>query len=291
MAQELISRRLRILLANHLAAHSTLREIEDEFEAAYIQFSPDPDTIPPGGQRRSMIQGYYDGLNFSTPSDARRFLNVLAVFMAKLERSMPQSFVGNIVSTQSEALDSFKTQLTRDGYSYHAGTIAPVTAAARLADAKAIATTFDAAHMAEQIHRIEASVDTDPALAIGTAKELVESCFKTICAERGIEYGKEDLPQLAKKVFKSLKLVPEDIPEAAKGAQTIRVLLSNLATVVQGVAEIRSLYGTGHGKEGRAKGVSPRHAKLAVGAASALVTFIFETHLESALAEQATEGT
>jgi hypothetical protein len=50
---------------------------------------------------------------------------------------------------------------------------------------------------------------------------------------------------------------------------------------VQGIAEIRGLYGTGHGKEGRARGVNPRHARLAVGAASALVTFAFQTHLET----------
>jgi hypothetical protein len=98
---------------------------------------------------------------------------------------------------------------------------------------EAIAQSFDAAHIAEQIQRIEASIDTDPALAIGTAKELTESCFKTILGERAIEYSKsDDLPQLRKKVFKALKLVPDDVPDTAKGAATIKRLLSNLSTVV-----------------------------------------------------------
>ena len=180
-----------------------------------------------------------------------------------------------------QQLDKFQQQLARDGYEYRAGTIVPVTAAARLADAKAIAEQFDAAHITDQIKRIEASIDADPALAIGTAKELVESCFKTILRERNIAYDKEDLPQLGKKAFASLKLLPDDVPDAAKGAKTIRVLLSNLATVVQGLAEMRSLYGTGHGRDGKARGVSSRHARLAVGAASALVTFAFQTHLET----------
>lgn len=280
MQQELISRRLRSLLADYLAGASTLREIENEFGAAYIDFRPDPDAVVQG-QRRAMVHGYYAGLNFSDPVDARKFLDVLAAVMADLERKMPRSFIGEIVSAQSEQFDKFREQLTREGYAYNAGAIVPVTAAARLADAKAIALNFDAAHIGQQIDRIEASIDVDPALAIGTAKELVESCFKTICSERGIEYGKDDnLPQLGKRVFKALKLVPDDVPEAAKGAQTIRVLLSNLATVVQGIAEVRGLYGTGHGKDGRVKGISPRHARLAVGAASALVTFVFQTHIE-----------
>ena len=39
---------------------------------------------------------------------------------------------------------------------------------------------LNANHLAEQIRRLEASVETDPSLAIGTAKELIETCCKTI---------------------------------------------------------------------------------------------------------------
>ena len=42
-------------------------------------------------------------------------------------------------------------------------------------------------------------------------------------------------------------------------------------------AELRGLYGTGHGKHANTEGLSARHAKLAVGAAATLVTFLFET--------------
>lgn len=153
--------------------------------------------------------------------------------------------------------------------------------ALRLDDTKTHAARFDAAHITEQISRMESAIVTDPALAIGTAKELAESCFKTILREREIAYDKEDLPQLGRKVFAALRLLPDNIDEAAKGAKTIRVMLSNLATVVQGVAEIRGLYGTGHGRDGKARGLSSRHARLAVGAATTLVNFAFETHLET----------
>lgn len=278
MPSDLISRRLRNMLTDYLVGNSVLREISDEFDAADVPFVQVPDG---GGQRRSLVQGYYAGLDFADAKDARKFLDVLAIFMAKMERDA-QTLSAWDVTGSVDTLARFTEQLRRDGFSYQGSMIAPVTAAARLADAKAIAESFDARHIAEQIHRIEASIDTDPALAIGTAKELVESTFKTILGERGIDYSsKDDLPQLGKKVFKALKLVPEDVPDAAKGAETIKRLLSNLATVVQGLAEVRGLYGTGHGKDGRVKGISPRHARLAVGAASALVTFVFETHLET----------
>lgn len=280
-----ISRRLRNLLMDHLVVASVLREIESEFEAAEIPLGTPPDQNGLAvGQRRTLVQTYYNGLDFSAPADIRKFLNVLSVFMANLERQFATAAPWGSQTDDSYArqqFDKFQQQLGRDDYEYRGGVIVPLTAAARLADAKAMAEQFDAAHITDQIKRIEASIDADPALAIGTAKELVESCFKTILRERNVDYDKEDLPQLGKKAFAAMKLLPDDVPEGAKGARTIRVLLSNLATVVQSLAEIRSLYGTGHGRDGKARGVTSRHARLAVGAASALVTFAFQTHLEN----------
>jgi hypothetical protein len=76
---------------------------------------------------------------------------------------------------------------------------------------------------------------------------------------------------------RELKLTPDDITDQAKAAETIK-LLSNLATITQGIAELRNRYGTGHGKAAGGKGLGPRHAKLAVGAASTLAVFLVETH-------------
>jgi hypothetical protein len=131
----------------------------------------------------------------------------------------------------------------------------------------------------EKRRLLEAAVPNDPALAIGTAKELVETCCKTILEARSVSFGRNaDLPALTKLAVKALELTPDDIPEKSKAVDTIRRLLSNLATVTQGIAELRNHYGTGHGKAAGAKGLGPRHAKLAVGAASTLAVFLTETH-------------
>lgn len=144
------------------------------------------------------------------------------------------------------------------------------------------AKNLDAGHLAAQIRRMESSVDADPDLAIGTAKELIETVCKTILAERGKPIsGTPDIPTLTKETFKELKLVPDGVPDSAKGSEVIKRLLSNLGTVGNGLAELRSLYGSGHGKHAQSSGLKPRHAKLAVGAASSLATFLFETHLET----------
>jgi hypothetical protein len=137
----------------------------------------------------------------------------------------------------------------------------------------------DSAHVSQQITRMETAVEADPALAIGTSKELVESCCKTILNDCGVVLPDNlDLAQLVKLTTKQLKLTPQDIPDRVKAGETIKRLLSNLASITQGIAELRNRYGTGHGKESGSKGLEPRHAKLAVGAASTLAVFLTETH-------------
>jgi hypothetical protein len=149
--------------------------------------------------------------------------------------------------------------------------------------AKSAFEAADLSYVMRQITRMESSVNQDPDLAIGTAKELVESCCKTILTERGVVVESAwDLAQLVKRTSKELALTPADIDHGAKAADTIKRLLSNLATITQGIAELRNQYGTGHGRSGKAKGLTPRHAKLAVGAASTLAVFLIETHQERA---------
>lgn len=146
-----------------------------------------------------------------------------------------------------------------------------------------VATRIDTTHISQQLIRMEGAVDTDPELAIGTAKEFVESICKTILDDRKVPHDKkDDLPALVKKTAKELQLTPNDIADTAKAADTIKRMLSNLGTIVQGSAELRNTYGTGRGKSKAqaTSGLKPRHARLAVGAASTLGVFLWETHEE-----------
>ncbi len=140
---------------------------------------------------------------------------------------------------------------------------------------------LDSDYVMQQITRMEASVCDDPALAIGTAKELIETCCRTVLQERGKETDEKwDLSQLAKKTARELRLIPEGIPAETKATDTVRRVLGNLASITQGIAELRNAYGTGHGKGASHKGLSARHARLAVGAASTLAVFLVQTHRE-----------
>ena len=150
--------------------------------------------------------------------------------------------------------------------------------------AKVVADALDAGWMHKEIERLENSVDRDPALAIGTAKELVESCCKTLLSKLGVKYSRSaDLPTLTKLLASELGLVPENITDTAKGAKTIRLILRNLVAQTQYLAELRGLYGSGHGRDGNHRGLQPRHARLAVGSAVAFIDFVTETYRQRGL--------
>lgn len=147
--------------------------------------------------------------------------------------------------------------------------------------ARTVAEALDAGWMDRAIRRLERNIDDDPELAIGTAKDLVESCCKTILGKRSVEYSKSaDLSDLTKLVCKELKLVPEGITDEQKGAENIRLILRNLTQVTNNLAQLRGLYGSGHGRDGKHLGLQPRHARLAVGAAVAFIDFVADTYRE-----------
>jgi len=184
----------------------------------------------------------------------------------------------------------FNQQLSNDGWEIIPRTQIsgrPVFAARRLIVegiptpglVKSLVDVLSTEYITQQITRMEAAIESDPELAIGTAKEFIETICKTILRECVVEVSSNiDLPHLVKQVRNQLDLLPEDISEKAKGANTIKRVLGNLGNIAQGLAELRNLYGSGHGKHAKVKGLQPRHARLAVGAASTLAVFLFETY-------------
>lgn len=137
----------------------------------------------------------------------------------------------------------------------------------------------DATRVLQQITRIESAVNADPELAIGTAKELVETVCRTILRERNVQVdGSPELPQLVRLTMQHLNLVPAEVPENVRGRESIQRVLSNLGSIAQGIAELRNLYGTGHGRDIAVQPIEPRHARLVAGAASTLAIYLVETH-------------
>lgn len=144
--------------------------------------------------------------------------------------------------------------------------------------AKKIADELDEEYVHRQIRRLEDSIDKDTELAIGTAKEFVETLCKTILRERGVIGPLDDFPVLVRATVKALKVVPDGLPASEKTEKTINVLINNLSAIGHHLAELRNPFGTGHGKDATHIGLEKHHARLAVGAASVLAAFLFDCH-------------
>lgn len=142
-----------------------------------------------------------------------------------------------------------------------------------LDDVAEAASVLAVGELEAHVRRIRATVHDDPAQAVGSAKELVETVLRTILGEFG-EQPAGDIQELLKRVQKKLKLDPASA-EGTAGAETIRRTLSNLGQIVVGVAEVRNLFGTGHGRS-RAPELERAQAKLTVNAAATLATFLID---------------
>ncbi len=124
-----------------------------------------------------------------------------------------------------------------------------------------------------------ANQSENPTESIGKAKELIESCCKTILENKGIQIDKKwDVNRLVSETRKLLRITPKDIPDNIPEAEAMRALLGSLSTITNSVAQLRNVYGSGHGKSANYKGLQERHAKLAIGCSVTLVNFLWDSY-------------
>jgi hypothetical protein len=272
---DLISKSTRRELQEYFVG-TTLRVIDAAFSDADIE--QDEKFVPKeSGERRGRVQQFYATLDFTNWSSVQKFLKVYAGVLVQLDEPAVPWAKGP--SHNQEQFAKLTRHLAKDGFEYKGGKIVATGNLPVASKLKEDALRVDSPYLIQQIERIDCQIESDPRLAIGTSKELVETVCKTILKDRGIPPDKKwEVAELVKRTREELKLVPDAVPESAKAADTIRKLLGNLGNIVHSLAELRNAYGTGHGHDGRDVGLSPRHARLAAGAACTLAKFLFETH-------------
>ncbi|MHB8132464.1 MAG: abortive infection family protein, partial [Mobilitalea sp.] len=141
--------------------------------------------------------------------------------------------------------------------------------------------SFNTNYVSIQVDLMYELINTAPHSAIGKAKELLEICCKTILDERHIKFNSDlDLNQLMRTACESIDLSPKKLKEGVKGQDIAGRILGNLANISHGMAELRNLYGDGHGKNKDFQPLPPRYAHLAVGASVAAVHFMWDTYQE-----------
>src|SRR5436853_7199348 len=105
MSADIISKKLRYELREHLVSWGTLRSIEMDFDSADISLAAVEPQV--GGARRSLVEQYYASLDFAKWEDAKKFLKLL-------ENILNEQFP----TAGAEARSGLVKWLQKDGFSF-----------------------------------------------------------------------------------------------------------------------------------------------------------------------------
>jgi hypothetical protein len=246
------------------SASIPLRQLDRAFDGANIRLGEDPGG--PDGARRAQFRRYIVSVDQNDPQQLDRLADALGALIEEVATSK-QDFLVKAAE--------------RDGFFFADGVFRP---AGTVPSSFAVTRVEDLALIDDRGRRLHLLANDSPKDAIGGAEELVESVCRTVLRLIGEPAPRQtaDLVDIAKSTLEALEVVPGGINDAKKSAAVVRRFLQQLGAVVASIGELRNVYGSGHGRDGKWKGLSPRHARLAVGAAVTFAGFIAETYVERA---------
>ena len=128
---------------------------------------------------------------------------------------------------------------------------------------------------------MNAAINNDTDLAIGTAKELLETTCKSILKQKSVAIDTNwTLARLIKETTNQLNFAPKDADDPAKAEASMKQILGGIGSIVQGVTELRNSYGSGHGKDANFKALETKYARLTVGVVSEIAIIFLATNGE-----------
>jgi hypothetical protein len=244
------------------SASIPLRQLDRAFEGADIPLGEDPGG--PAGARRTQFRRYIASVD---QHDSQQ--------LARLGAAL-----GALIKEVAASKEDFLVKAAeRDGFLFADGVFRLAGTAPR---SFAVTRTEDLAFIEERGRRLHLLANDSPTDAIGGAKELLESVCRTVLRLIGEPAPgiTADLVDISTSTLGALEFLPAVLDDAKKGAALVGRCLQQLGAVVASLGELRNAYGSGHWRDGEWKGLSPRHARLAVGAAVMVAAFVAETYVE-----------
>lgn len=247
MTHDLIRRVSRDLFRNLMKDEGTIALINRAFQGVGFDEPSPADSREELGQRRGLTQAYLDAVDWT---DTRQVGLALRAFEWLLHGS------------RGPDVDNFFASLRRDGYVVDPPT-GRITSAGPRFPTGSLANLKDPSAIREHLDRIQHAVVDDPALAIGSAKELIESTAKVALTERGLPVNDRDnVPALIGQAQRALGLHPSATTPGPDGSDPVKKILGSVSGIAVGIAELRNRAGTGHGPAATRAGLRPRHAHL-----------------------------
>lgn len=262
--------RVMRLLSDALTG-TPMREIDALFDDRSVALGPPQPRDNDESVRRERMRRYLATLDLDDAADAQRLTAVLSDVLQKIIQD------GSVGWGSNDGLrDKWTRVLREDGFDVDeaTGTVRIGRAGAKLTE-HALNALSDPQSIHDHLHRLRDSVDTDPRLAVSTAKALIESTAKCVLTARGKNYSRAaKVPALVNAAQESLGLAPKSVSDEDRA---LRQALQSLVTLTQSVTELRNSVGIDHGAEEVPRWVRPRHARLVVGAAQVWCQLMLET--------------
>jgi hypothetical protein len=120
-------------------------------------------------------------------------------------------------------------------------------------------------------------VDNDPELAIGSAKELLETICTTVLQEFSLAVP-DDVPKLVRSALDAMPIDASGTSDPARTKKAIERVLGSLSGLGAGIAEVRNACGTGHGQHASTGSLDSAYARLVVNSTATLVTFLADRY-------------
>jgi hypothetical protein len=252
---------------------TVLREIDEMWRDELFP-PPEEDPEPVGGQRVTHFQGYLNQVDWTDHAHVARAIRVFEVALRHLFNP-----AAGVTWDPTETIRRLRRLFERDGYKVtDEGRIVggPVAVVAE----QLLSNLTDPAVIQDHLDRISHAVErNDPALAIGSAKELVESTAKIVLREVGQPCSdNDDLPELVRRAQVALAVHPSSVTIGPDGSDAVKKILGATTSITHGITELRNRgFGTGHGPGSTRTGLGSRHARLAVNAARLWCEFMLDT--------------
>ena len=178
-------------------------------------------------------------------------------------------FDSEFTSYQPDAVRALQRGLHRIGWQLDAGGYLSPLGVADM-------TTGGRDALDEQLDRMRRASD-DPALLIGTAKDLLEAVAKFVLEELGALYNpKADFAELWYLARSRLGIHPKQVDGSLPGASVIQTVMQSAWNIADSVNQLRNLQGTGHGRT-LPTGVTAEMALLVVREACSIAEYVLMT--------------
>jgi hypothetical protein len=199
----------------------------------------------------------------------------LSVLGSVLEELMEADSFG-VDSTPPRAVlrDKVRSALAKHGLAYVIGGKVLQTGTGVVGQSiERMIRSHDLPKLEDEFDRIFSNIDKDPAAAVTSSCALLESLFRIFIEDECPSEMPSDksIKPLWSLVRKHLRLDPVSV-----GDDDLKKILSGLASIVDGIAGLRTHKGSAHGQGRKGYRLKPRHARLSAHAAFTLAMFVVE---------------